>query len=397
MSVRLIKEGVYAVGAIDWDERHFHGYTYVTKRGVTYNSYLIIDEKITLIDGVRAGFEKEWFDNIKEIVDPAKIDTVIINHIEPDHSGSLPELLKICPEAKFYGTEKARTGLLKYYGFQAKNWTSVKPDTKVNIGKRTIEFISAAMIHWPDSMFSYSAYDKILFPNDAFGQHYATDKVFDDEVDYAAIMEELKDYYANILWPFGMLVDNKLAAIAKLNLQIDFICPSHGLVWRKYIKEIWDKYVYWSKNSCENKIAIVFETMWTSTEMMAKKIAEGIASEGLEVVVFDVTKTTRTEIAAYMLDAKGWVFGSSTHDGEMLPVLAGFFEFLKGSKAKGRKAFAFGSYGWSGEAVDLIANEMSKVAEFGAPLKVIFKPTDEELKKCFEAGKEFAKQIKEKN
>ncbi|GHT06388.1 MBL fold metallo-hydrolase [Endomicrobiia bacterium] len=395
MTVRLIKDGVYAVGAIDWNERHFHGHTYVTRRGVTYNSYLIVDEKITLIDTVRRGYEKELIENIRTLVDLSKIkiDIIIINHIEPDHSGAFPEILKLCPGAKVYGTERARQGLLKYYGVSG-DWTVVKSGQSLNIGKRTLNFIDVPMIHWPDSMFTYSAYDKILFSNDGFGQHYATNKVFDDEVDFAALMDEAQKYYANILWPFNALVAAKLSTIDKLNLNIELIAPSHGLVWRRYVPEIMQKYLYWSSHSCQNRIAVVYETMWNSTEKMAGKIIEGITSEGVEAVLFDVTKNDRTDIASYMLDAKGWVFGSSTHDGEMLPVITGFLHFLKGSKAKGRRSFAFGSYGWSGEAVKDIEDTGSCVSTFESSLMVVFNPTDEELNKCFEAGKTFALKIK---
>ncbi|MDR1941269.1 MAG: FprA family A-type flavoprotein [Endomicrobium sp.] len=392
MAADLIKDGVYAVGARDWDERHFHGQTYVVKRGVTYNSYLILDDKITLIDTVRKGFEKELIDNIKSVADISKIETVIINHIEPDHSGAFPEILKLCPEAHYYGTKKAREGLLKYYGAAAKNWTDVKAGCSINIGKRTLEFIDAPMIHWPDSMFTYSAFDKILFSNDAFGQHYTTDKVFDDEVDFAVFMEELQKYYANILWPFGSLIGAKLAALSKL--EIEMIAPSHGLVLRKYINESFEKYSRWAANACSNKVAVVFETMWGSTALMAEKIAQGITSQGVEVVLFDVAKTDRPDIISYMLEAKGFVFGSSTHDGEMLPLIAGFLCFLKGSKAKGRRAFAFGSYGWSGEAAAQIEETLSKIASFDPALKVVYAPTTEELQKCYEAGREFAKKIK---
>ncbi|MDR1418609.1 MAG: FprA family A-type flavoprotein [Endomicrobium sp.] len=393
MSAKLIKEGVYAVGVTDWNERCFHGHTYVTKRGVTYNSYLILDEKITLIDTVRAGFEKELIENIKSVVDPAKIDVIIINHIEPDHSGAFPEILKACPNAKIYGTEKAKQGLLKYYGVCG-DWSSVKSGQKLCIGKRTLDFIDVPMIHWPDSMFTYSAYDKILFSNDGFGQHYATNKIFDDEVNFGALMDEAQKYYANILWPFNMLVASKLASIDKLNLNIEFIAPSHGLVWRKHISEIMQKYLYWSSHSCKNRIAVVYETMWSSTEKMARKIVEGISSEGVEAVLFDVTKNDRTDIASYMLDAKGWVFGSSTHDGGMLSVIAGFLHFLKGSKAKGCKSFAFGSYGWSGEAVKDIEDTISNVTSFEPSLKILWNPTCEELDKCFKVGKTFALKIK---
>ena len=395
MPAHMIKEGVYAVGVKDFDEKQFHGRSYAVKRGLTYNSYLILDEKITLIDTVRKGFEKEFLDNIKSVADPSKIDVIIVNHIEPDHSGAFAEIIKICPDAKVYGTKRAQDGLLKYYGISVKNWTCVKAGQSVNIGKRTLDFVDVPMIHWPDSMVTYSAYDKILFSNDAFGQHYASDKVFDDEVDFNILMEEAKKYYANILWPFGTLITAKLAVLSKL--QFDTVCPSHGLVLRKYIQKFLENYAFWAANKTQNKVAVVFETMWESTEIMAKQIVEGIVSEGVEAALFDVAKCDRTDIAAYMLDAKGFAFGSSTHDGEILPLIAGFLYFLKGSKAKGRKAFAFGSYGWSGEATAQIEELASKIAAFEPPLKVIFAPTKEELQQCFNAGKEFAKKIKTEN
>ncbi|MDR0956793.1 MAG: FprA family A-type flavoprotein [Endomicrobium sp.] len=394
--MRLIKDGVYAVGVIDWNEKHFHGYTYITKRGVTYNSYLIIDEKVTLIDTVHKDFEEELLKNIKEIVEPSKVDAIIINHVEPDHSGAFPKIIKACPNAKVYGTEKAKQGLLKYYGICG-DWISVKLGQSLNIGKRTLDFIDVPMIHWPDSMFTYSAYDKILFSNDGFGQHYATNKVFDNEVNFNILMEEAQKYYANILWPFNNLIYTKLKIISNLKPNVELIAPSHGLVWCKHIKEIMQKYLYWSSHSCKNRIAVIYETMWNSTEKMARKIIEGITSENVEAVLFDVTKNDRTDIISYMLDAKGWIFGSSTHDSEMLPVIAGFLYFLKGSKAKGRKSFAFGSYGWSGEAVKNIETTISNITSFDSSLKVIFKPTEGELNKCFEAGQIFALKIKNEN
>ncbi|MDR3071702.1 MAG: FprA family A-type flavoprotein [Endomicrobium sp.] len=394
MAARLIKDGVYSVGAVDWNERRFHGYTYATKRGVTYNSYLIVDEKITLIDTVRGGFENELIGNIKEVVDPSKIDTIIINHIEPDHSGAFPEMLKTCPNAKIYGTKTAKSGLLKYYG-SVGDWTTVKSEQSLNIGKRILNFIDVPMIHWPDSMFTYSAYDKILFSNDGFGQHYATNKIFDDEVNFNDLMDEAQKYYANILWPFSLLVASKLTAMSKLNLDIKLIAPSHGLIWREHVQEIIKTYFYWSSNSCKNRVAVIYETMWNSTEKMARKIVEGITSQGVEAALFDVTKNDRTDIASYMLDAKGWIFGSSTHDGEMLPVIAGFLHFLKGSKAKGRKSFAFGSYGWNCGAIKNIEDMVSGITTLSQPLKIVFNPTQEELDMCFKAGKDFALEIKD--
>lgn len=395
MAAGLVKENVYSAGCVDWGERRFHGSTYTTKKGVTYNSYLIVDEKITLIDAVRKEFFAEFADNIGRIADPARIENIVINHIEPDHSGSFPELLKLCPNAKIYGTQKSKQGLLKYYGVCG-DFVCVKAGQSINIGKRTLDFIDVPMIHWPDSMFTYCAFDKILFSNDGFGQHYATNKIFDDEVSCDILMEEAKKYYANILWPFGSLIASKLSAIKKLNLEIEMIAPSHGLIWRKYIPQIMDKYLCWAANSTQNKIAVVYETMWNSTEAMARKIVEGITSQGVEAFLFDITKCDSTELSAYMLDAKGFVFGSSTHDNVMLPVIAGFLHYLKGLKPKGRKAFAFGSYGWSGEAVKEIETllEEAGIEKTQEGVRAVYAPSKEELDKCFEAGKAFALNIK---
>lgn len=395
MAAGLVKENVYSAGCVDWGERRFHGSTYTTKKGVTYNSYLIVDEKITLIDAVRKEFFAEFADNIGRIADPARIENIVINHIEPDHSGSFPELLKLCPNAKIYGTQKSKQGLLKYYGVCG-DFVCVKAGQSINIGKRTLDFIDVPMIHWPDSMFTYCAFDKILFSNDGFGQHYATNKIFDDEVSCDILMEEAKKYYANILWPFGSLIASKLSAIKKLNLEIEMIAPSHGLIWRKYIPQIMDKYLCWAANSTQNKIAVVYETMWNSTESMARKIVEGVTSQGVEAFLFDITKCDSTELSAYMLDAKGFVFGSSTHDNVMLPVIAGFLHYLKGLKPKGRKAFAFGSYGWSGEAVKEIETllEEAGIEKSQEGVRAVYAPSKEELDKCFEAGKAFALNIK---
>ncbi|MDR3243734.1 MAG: FprA family A-type flavoprotein [Elusimicrobiota bacterium] len=395
MSSRIIKEGVYSVGAVDWNERNFHGSTYKTNKGVTYNSYLIKDEKTVLIDLVRKGFERELIDNISQITDPSKIDIVIINHIEPDHSGAFPDIVRLCPNAAFYGTQKAKEGLFKYYGVMPENWQSVKSGSKISIGKRTLDFIDVPMLHWPDSMFTYSAFDKILFSNDAFGQHYCTNQVFDDEADTAILFEEAQKYYANILFPFCSILAVKLQAIAKLNLAIDFIAPSHGLVWKRDISKILEKYTDWAAQKCQNKVVIVYETMWNSTEIMARKILEGITSQGIKAELFDVTKADRTDIISHILDSKGIIIGSSTHDNEMLPVIAGFIQFFKGLKVKGRKSLIFGSYGWAGGAVKEIEEICQKAGgiELFPSISVQFAPNKEELEKCYQAGKTFAQSL----
>ncbi|HOW35056.1 MAG TPA: flavodoxin domain-containing protein [Candidatus Omnitrophota bacterium] len=395
MSAVKILSNIYWVGAIDWNMRHFHGHTYTTKRGTTYNSYLIVDDKITLVDAVHASFAKELIENIRQVVDPGKIDYIVANHVETDHSGAYPELLKLCPKAKMFGTQKCKEGLQKhYYG----NWDFqvVKTGDKINLGKRTLQFIEAAMIHWPDSMFTYCPEEQLLMPNDAFGQHYATSERFDDETDPAVLMEEDAKYYANILWPLSSVIARKLEEIKTSGLPIKMIAPSHGIIWRRDIKKAIDAYTGWSQNKTKPKVVIAYETMWGATEKMAYKMSQGLTDAGLEVKLYDVAVTDRTEIITQMLDAKGYLFGSSTHDNDMLTIIGGFLAFLKGLKPRNRVACAFGSYGWAGGAVKAIEEIVKEagitLAQPG--LSVQYVPDENELKRCYEYGKEFAKIVK---
>jgi len=394
MTVRKITENIYAVGVVDWNVRAFHGHTYVTDRGSTYNAYLIVDDKITLIDTVYGPFSKELLANIKEVIDPAKIDYIVANHVETDHSGALPEVLKASPKAKVYGTAKCKEGLEKYYQIPL-NFQVVKTGDKLPLGKRTLSFIEAPMIHWPDSMFTYSIEDQILFPNDAFGQHYATNKTFTDEVDECSLWEEASKYYANILWPLGMMIEKKINEVKQMNIPIKVIAPSHGLIWRKEPMKIVEAYLRWAQNTTKKKVIVFYETMWRSTEKMALKILEGITSQGVEARLYDVTQVDRTTLIDDLLEAKGFVVGSSTHDNEMLPSIAGFLYFLKGLKPKNRIAAAFGSYGWGGGAVKNIEDELKSAGvELAVPsLQFKFTPTPEELKQCFELGKAFALKV----
>jgi len=386
-----IKKGIYWVGAIDWNVKNFHGYTYTTKRGTTYNAYLIVDEKIALIDTVYGPFSCEMIDKIKAIVDPSKIDYIIANHVETDHSGALPAITKLCPKAKVLGTQKCKDGLYKnYYG----NWDFqvVKNGDKLNLGKRQLTFIEAPMIHWPDSMFTYCPEEKLLLPNDAFGQHYATDKRFADEVDQAILMEEARKYYANILWPLGAVISKKIEDLLKLNIPVDMIAPSHGLIWRKDPLNIVNKYYSWTKNETTSKVVIVYETMWGATEKMARRIADTIINKGLAVKFFDINQSDRTEIIAEMFDAKGFIIGSSTHDNGMLPSICGFLEFLKGLKPKNRIGCAFGSYGWAGGAAKGIENTLkeSGVEVIQPALGIQYVPDENELVKCDQWASDFA-------
>jgi len=395
MAALEILPGIYSVGVVDWNVRNFHGHTYTTRRGSTYNAYLIIDEKIALIDTVYTPFSEELINNIKEVIPLEKIDYIIANHVEVDHSGALPTIMPLCPKAKILGTAKCQEGLYRHY-YQNWNFQTVKTGDKLELGRRTLNFIEAPMIHWPDSMFTYCPQDSLLMPNDAFGQHFATAERFDDQVDQCALMEEAEEYYANILWPLSSVISRKIQEIQKLNIPIKMIAPSHGIIWRKDPAKIINAYISWSAGVTKNKAVIVYETMWGATDKMAGQIAQGLASQGIEVKLYDIAKSDRTEVITQMLTARGFLFGSSTHDNDMLPNIAAFLEIVKGLKPKGRPVSFFGSYGWAGGAVREM-QEMLKDsgADFSIP-GIAFKyvPDQAELESCFEFGGKFAQLLK---
>jgi len=395
MKALEIKKDIYWVGAVDWNVRNFHGHTYNTKRGTTYNAYLIVDDKITLVDTVLSSFSAELIERIKEVIPIGKIDYIIANHVETDHSGALPEIMKLCPKAKIIGTAKCKEGLYKhYYG----NWEfqEVKTNDKLKLGRKTLTFLEAPMLHWPDSMFTYCPEEELLLPNDAFGQHYATSERFDDQVDQSILMDEAAKYYGNILWPLSPLVLKKIEEVQKLNIPIKMIAPSHGVIWRGEPAKIITAYLQWSKNEAKDKVVVVYETMWGATEKMARKITEGLIDSGLEVKLFDIAQSDRTEVIKEMLDAKGYLIGSSTHNNGMLISIAGFLEFLKGLKPKNRMASVFGSYGWAGGAIKNIENMLkdSGIEIIQAGLGIQYLPNEGELAHCYDFGREFARQLK---
>ena len=392
MAAIEILPNIYSVGVLDWNVRNFHGHTYTTQRGSTYNSYLVIDEKITLVDTVYGPFAQELIENIKEVIPPEKIDYIIANHVETDHSGALPSLMQLCPKAKILGTAKCKEGLYKHY-YGDWDFQVVKTGDKLKLGKRTLTFLEAPMIHWPDSMFTYCQEDSLLMPNDAFGQHYATAERFDDQVDECSLMEEAKKYYANILWPFGSVILKKIEEVQGLNMPIKMIAPSHGVIWRKDPARIINSYISWAKGQTNKKVVIAYETMWGATEKMARRITEGVTAAGVEVKLYNVAESDRTEIITQMLNAQGFLFGSSTHDNDMLPNIAAFLEIVKGLKPKGRQVGFFGSYGWAGGAVKEMQETLkdSGVDVSAAGVSIKYVPNKEELKACFEFGNQFAK------
>jgi flavorubredoxin len=356
MSVQL-RDGIYWVGAIDWNLRDFHGY--ITGRGATYNSYLIIDEKVTLIDTVKAPFLGEMLDRIRQIIDPSKIDYLICNHIEKDHSGSLAEFHRLFPKVKIYATQMAKPGLQKYFGDLP--LAIVKTGDSLPLGRRTLQFIETPMVHWPDSMFSYLPEDKLLFSMDGFGQHIATAARFDDEVDMHDVMFEARKYYANLLTHLSPLIQATLKKVGELKLEIDMIAPSHGIIWRKDPGLIIKAYDGWSRFEAGNKVSVVFDTMWQSTEKMAKIMAEVFMSKGVEVKLMKLREWHRSDVMAEILDSKAVCIGSPTLHRNLYPTVADLLCYMKGLKPQKKIAAAFGSYGWSGESMQMVTDELKAI------------------------------------
>lgn len=353
MHARKIREDIYWVGAVDWNVRSFHGYT--TNRGATYNAYLILDEKITLIDTTKPGFGAELLSRIRDIIDPAKIDYIIANHVEMDHSGTIPEVMAVCPNAKIVTTAPSGIkGLQAHYGDYP--YIGVKGNDVLNIGKRTLHFVPTPMLHWPDNMVTYCPEEKILFSNDAFGQHYASSERFDDETDLPAVMAEAKKYYGNIIMCYGKQAQTAWKAVH--GLELDMIAPSHGVIWRSHCSDILEAYKNWSDNDPQSGAMVVFDSMWHSTEIMAHTIAEAFISAGVSAKLYDLKTNHISDIIPDLLTARYLAVGSPTLNNQMLPTVAAFLCYLKGLSPKNRKAFAFGSYGWGGQSIRQVEEEL---------------------------------------
>ncbi|AOT68909.1 FprA family A-type flavoprotein [Geosporobacter ferrireducens] len=394
MATRELKKGIYWVGAVDWDIREFHGPSYSTHQGTSYNAYLIVDEKITLVDIVDVHFVDVMIEHIKEVIDPEKIDYIIINHVEPDHSGGFPKLMALAPNARVFCSKNGKDAMEQHY-FGDYQYEIVKTGDVLSLGQRSIQFIEAPMLHWPDSMFSYIEEEALLMPNDAFGQHYASSMLFDDENDMCTVMEEAKKYYANILMPFSPLVVKKIEEIIKMNFKIDMIAPSHGIVWRSHHEKIIEAYMKWGKGETHRKAIVVYETMWNSTERMARAIIEGLVSEGVDARLYRVSVSDVNDIIKEVLDAKALLVASSTINNTMIANMAYFLEELMGLKPRNKIGAAFGSYGWGKGAV---VNIEKKLKEAGIQLvkeglQIKYVPTEEALKACYEFGKDIGRMI----
>jgi flavorubredoxin len=378
MNAVKIKENIYWVGAIDWNLRSFHGY--ITQKGSTYNAYLIIDEKITLIDTVKEPFKKEMLERIRSVIDPSKIDYIVSNHVEPDHSGAIPEILKYAPDAKLFTiSPSGAKGLTAYYG-DLKNYVAVKTGEELKLGKYSLKFISTPMVHWPDNMFCYLKEEKILFSNDSFGQHYASNERFDDQTPIHDVYFEAEKYYANIVQPYSKQVQKAIESTK--DLDISLICPSHGIIWRKNIPEIVAMYKKWSANTREKRAVIVYDTMWHSTEKMAHAIETAFLNKGIPVVLYDLQHNHESDIVANLIGAKYLAVGSSTLNNNMLSSVASFLTYLTGLNGGTHDYIAFGSYGWGGQSPDLINGYLEKMGlnQLLPPIKFNYLPLENDLK-----------------
>ena len=387
-----ITKGIYWLGVIDWNVRDFHGYS--TYKGTTYNAFLIMDEKITLIDTAKKEFADELIANISQIVDPKKIDYVISNHTEMDHSGGLPRVMhKIGEDKPLYCSKMGQKNLASHFP-QKWNYRPVENGGELSLGKRTLTFLETRMLHWPDSMFTYAKEDKILFASDGFGQHYAGLERFDDQIG-DAIMPHAKKYFANILLLYSPLVLKLVEKVTEMGLPIDMICPDHGILWRKDPSKIINAYVEWSTQKPKRKALVVYDTMWHSTEAMGEAIVNALGEEGVDARLMHLRNCHRSDIMTEVLDAGAIIVGSPTLNNGLFPTVSDFLTYMKGLKPLNKVGAAFGSYGWSGEAAKLVTKELEemKFNIIDPGVRIQYVPDDNGLDACRELGKKIAEAL----
>ncbi len=391
-----ITDKVKWVGKIDWELKTFHGEEYSTHRGSSYNSYLIKDKKNVLIDTVWEPFAEEFIENLKKEIDLNDIDYIISNHAEVDHSGALPLLMKEIPDVPIYCTSNGRK-IIKGHYHQDWNFVEVKTGDSLDIGDSKLVFVEARMLHWPDSMMTYMTNENILFSNDAFGQHYASELMYNDLVDQAELYQEALKYYANILAPFSPLVVKKIEEVLSLNLPLNMIATSHGIIWRNKPEQIIEKYMEWAQNYSENQITIVYDTMWNATRKMAEAIGKGIKSvdKDVNIKLYHASKKDKNDIITEIFKSKALIIGCSTVNRSIMSGAAGIIDMVKGLGLKNKKAAAFGSYGWSGESVAILTQRLkdAKLEVISDGIRELWNPDKDAIERCIEFGKDFAKKV----
>ena len=389
-----ISDHVYWVGAIDWGIRDFHGYS--TFRGSTYNAYLIVADDFILIDTVKAPFKDELLSRVASVTDPKNIRYIISNHSEMDHSGCLPQVIAEVEPDKVFASPNGVKALAAHFHMD-REITAVKDGDSLALGGVNLSFLETRMLHWPDSMVTYLAEDRLLFSQDGFGMHLASAERFADEIDECAIVEEGAKYYANILTPYSALVTRLIERVGSLGIKIEILCPDHGPVWRKdpgRIIGLWSK---WAEQAPTEKALVVYDTMWGSTEKMALAISEGLIGSGVRALVMPLRSCGRSDIATELLDAGALLVGTPTINNGIFPTVADVLTYLKGLKFKNLIGAAFGSYGWSGEGYKLLNEELAslKVDIAADPIAVNYVPDDDALARCREFGAAIGKRLKE--
>lgn len=392
-----IKDKIYWVGVRDWEIKRFHGEEYSTHRGSTYNSYLIKDQKIALVDTVWTPFHEEFIEELEREIGLNNIALIVINHTEQDHAGSLLYLMEKIPDTPIY-CSKNGAAMIKGHFHKDWNFNIVKTGDSVELGDYKLVFVEMPMLHWPDSMATYVAGANVLLSNDAFGQHYASPYLYNDQVDQAELFQEALKYYANILTPFSGSVQKKIKEIKELNIPIDMIAPSHGVIWRENPLQIVEKYDQWSSSYHEGTAVILYDTMWGATKKMALFIAKGLYNKGIGAKVFNVGRIDKNDVITEVFKAKGVIVGSSTINNGILSSSAAILEIIKGLRFKDKVACSFGSYGWSGESPKLIEQKLTDAGLeiITEPLKVKYEPTPEDLKECEAYGEQFALKMQER-
>lgn len=394
-----LKKDIYWIGVVDWNRRNFHGYS-ISHKGTTYNNFLIKDEKVTLIDTVAEEFWGTMQCNIAHVLGKdAKIDYFVINHLEPDHAGCLAKAIEKYQPEKIYTSPMGEKAMKAHFHYEDWPVEVVPSGSEIKIGSRTLQFVETRMLHWPDAMLTYCPEDKIAFTNDAFGQNWATSERFADEVDRYPLEKRMKEYYANIVLPYSPVVLKTLGALGEMNLDIDMICPDHGLLFRGKEDCEWvlNKYIEFAEQKPKNKAVIVYDTMWHSTEKMALAVASGLADEGVSVRVMCMKNNHHSEVMSEIYDAAAVVVGSPTHNNGILPLMADMLTYMKGLRPQNKIGAAIGSFGWSGECVKVLTQWLEDMSmEVVEPVKSKFVPNHDTMKQCYDQGVAIAAAIKAK-
>ena len=391
-----VADNVYWVGAIDWDVRNFHGY--LTSLGTTYNAYLILADKVTLIDTVKEPFYDEMMARIASVVEPGRIDYIVSNHSELDHTGCLLQTIAATGARKVFASKMGKKALAAHFHTD-QQITVVGDSDSLDLGNCKLSFVETRMCHWPDSMVSYLHADELLFSQDLFGMHMASSERFADELDRTVLDHEAAKYYANILMPFPSHVRKILDKIGALDRPIGVIAPDHGPIWRTpaHVQHIANAYGLWSDRPPTNKAIVLYDTMWQSTAKMARAIGEGLDAAGVTTRLMSMNSCHRSDVAVELLDAGALVVGSPTINNNIFPTIADVMTYLKGLNPRNLVGAAFGSHGWSGEAPRHLNETLEQmgIETVSEPLRIKYVPDDSALVQCRDLGHAVGSRLKE--